>query len=67
MYLSLDCLAWVCQARLMAVAPEVQAAMRAHAGVAAVAEHGAEFLYRLSLPEANRVSAMKLFCGVVTC
>ena len=51
----------------MEVVPEVQAAMRAHAGVAAVAEHGAVFLNWLSLPEANRVSAMKLCCGVMTC
>ena len=51
----------------MTALPEVQAAMRAHAGVAAVAEHGTDFLYRLSLPEANRVSAMKLCCGVMTC
>ncbi len=46
----------------MEVVPEVQAAMRAHAGVAAVAEHGAAFLDWLSLPEANRVSAMTR-CG----
>ncbi len=57
MYLSLDCLAWVCQARLMAVAPEVQAAMRAHAGVAAVADSGIAFLRNLSTLDANRVSA----------
>ena len=41
----------------MTVLPEVQAAMRAHAGVAAVAEHGAAFLRNLSELDANRVSA----------
>jgi hypothetical protein len=55
------------QVGLMTALPEVQAAMRAHAGVAAVAKHGTVFLYRLSLPEANRVSAMKLCCGVMPC
>ena len=51
----------------MIALPEVQAAMRAHAGVAAVAEHGTAFLDWLSLPDANRVSAMKLCFGVITC
>jgi hypothetical protein len=41
----------------MTALPEVQAAMRAHAGVAAVAKHGVAFLRSLSALDANRVSA----------
>jgi hypothetical protein len=57
MYWSLGCLAWVCQVRLMEVVPEVRAAMRAHAGVAAVADSGVAFLRNLATLDANRVSA----------
>ncbi len=44
------------QVSLMAALPCAQAAMDAHRGVAAVAEHGLRFLMSLSAAEANRVS-----------
>ena len=44
------------QVPLMAALPSAQAAMDAHRGVAAVAEHGLAFLWNLSFAEANKVS-----------
>jgi hypothetical protein len=44
------------QVPLMAALPCAQAAMDAHRGVAAVAEHGLGFLRSLSFAEANQVS-----------
>ncbi len=44
------------QVRLMAALPTAEAAMDAHRGVAAVAEHGLFLLKTLAVTEANRVS-----------
>jgi hypothetical protein len=44
------------QVPLIAALPAAQAAMDAHRGVAAVAEHGLGFLYNLSVANANKVS-----------
>jgi hypothetical protein len=48
----------------MEVVPEVQAAMRAHAGVAAVVEDAVAFLRNLSALDANRVSVRLPACRV---
>ena len=49
---------WCCvwPVRMMADLPGAPAAMDAHRGVAAVAEHGLGFLMNLATAEANRVS-----------
>ena len=48
----------VCQVGLMTALPEVRAAMRVHAGVAAVVEHATWFLWSLTYAEENKVRVL---------